>query len=499
MIYPMTTSIPLIHVNPKIDLDDRAISIYFRPLSVVRNFSLFPVLVKIRLALLLFALWPLSVRATTVSVSTVPCGFETLTVPATSATQTTTTYLTLPLLNAPVFSGGVTVLSTDTLTVAGSPWTAGEFTAAGSPYFVAITSGKQAGRFLLITRNTTNALAVAITDQSTQSTGLNATGFSVEPNDNFQIIPGDTLSSYFGENTTASPLLLRGGTSATTADTVSIYEPVLGSSLVYYFNTTSKTWTSTTASGSQNNVIIYPEAVLGITRRPNGAQLNLEMTGNVPQVSPLIKTIGGGKAVYGSTGLPIYTRLNGLAFAGWVQSNSVTTADTVGLWNPTLAAWQVYYQLPNQNGVAGQWRLSGNATTDQSGLAIQAGTGFQITKRANLSGASSFLAEPLSYVPEFENHRDENEHGPRLDGNSPLRPEPGPWPSLDPPLALRRSGLCPLQHRAWQYRCGIARGRFPEDGGEFHDLREQRGLQQFVHPSFRSGLHFSGRRLRRRQ
>ena len=46
--------------------------------------------------------------------------------------------------------------------------------------------------------------------------------------------------------------------------------------------------------GSQNGLTIYPETVLGVTRRPvaGGTPLSLIITGNVPDVAPLTKTVG---------------------------------------------------------------------------------------------------------------------------------------------------------------------------------------------------------------
>ncbi len=334
-----------------------------------------------------------------VSVTTTPSGYQTLTLPATGTTTPTSTYLALPLLNSPVWSGPVGSLNATTLNIAGTPWVAKAFVAVGHPHFVKITSGKQAGRFLKITANTNHTATVDITDQSAQSTGLNATGFAMVAKDTFEVIEGDTLASFLGDGTTANPILLKGGTSAAVSDTVSIFQPKLGTSLIYYFNTTRKTWVLSTSVVNQNNVVIYPETVLGITRGPGSAKISLVVQGEVPKISPLTKTVGAGKPIQGFTRLPIDVHLSGLTFSGWAQSTSVATADTIGLWNPTLKAWQIYYQLPNVGTVKGQWRLSGNATTNQSSVLLPAGTGLQITKHASVSGAKSFLAEPLPYTP----------------------------------------------------------------------------------------------------
>ena len=336
----------------------------------------------------------LTLTSNPTSVTTTGYGYKTLSLPATGL-QSVTSYVALPLTNPPVYASGVaTVSGSSSLTVAGAPWTSGEFAVAGQPCFVKIVSGQQAGRFLRITANTANALTVDITDQSSQSTALNAANFAVLPNDGFQIIRGETLSSLLGDGSVGNPLALKGGTSAFVAETVSIYQPALSRSLSYYFNTTTKVWTCSTVAGSQNGLPLSPETVLGLTRSAGDPVLNLVNEGSLPDVAPLTKTIGNNTAIFASSRSPVDKKLSTLQIAGWVKSASVTTADTVSVWDQATARFYIYYQLPDTT-VAGQWRRSGDATTDYSAFALPAGTGFQITKHAALSGAASYLFSPL--------------------------------------------------------------------------------------------------------
>ena len=247
---------------------------------------------------------------------------------------------------------------------------------------------------MLITANTNNTLTVDTTDHSAQTTALDGTGFAVQANDTIQIVAGDTLASLLGDGSVNNPVQLVAGTSAFTADTVSIYNTALNRSDVYYFNTSRNAWSLFNTTANQNNLVIYPEMVLGVTRRPNRPAMSLVITGSVPEVSPLTKTVGGqASAIYGSTRFPADMTLSALNIPGWTQSNSLFTADTIGIWNQSLGRTDTYYQLPS-----GQWRKSGDSTTDQSSLVITAGTGVTILKRTAVSGASSFLAVAMPYT-----------------------------------------------------------------------------------------------------
>ncbi|MDD5261149.1 MAG: TIGR02597 family protein [Methylacidiphilales bacterium] len=339
---------------------------------------------------------PLAAKAQT-TVTTTPVGYITYTIPATNGAQTTTTYISFPLLNNPAYSGAVTALTSNTLTVAGTPWTAGQFAAAGSPFFVKISSGLEAGRFLLVTANTANTLTVDVTDHSSQTTPLDGSGFAVQVNDRIEIIAGDTLASVLGDGSISNPVQLVGGTSAFTADAVSIYNPSLGRSFSYYFNTTRNAWNSG-ASGvvSQNGLILYPDMAIGITRRPNRPALVFQLQGRVPDVTPLTKTTGGStSAIYSSTRFPVDVTLASLNIPGWTKSNSVFTADTIAVWDPSLGRWFSYFQRADNN----QWRKSGDTLTDQSNFVIPAGAGIQILKRSTVSGQSSFMAVSMPYTP----------------------------------------------------------------------------------------------------
>lgn len=325
---------------------------------------------------------------------TPPVGVMTYTIPATGAAQTTTTYISVPLINQAFQSALVTAVSDNTLTVGSSSWTPGAFAVAGSPFFVKVASGQQAGRFLLVTANTANTLTVDTSDHSSQTTPLNGAGFAIQANDRIQLIAGDTLASFFGDGTANNPLQLVGAASPFAADTVSVYNSILGRVDAYYFNTTQSAWNASGSTVSQNSVVLYPDMAVGITRRPNRPQLTFTLTGDVPEVPPLTKTTGGNTSViYACTRYPVDMALSSFNIANWTKSDSAFTADTIGIWNAALGRWDGYYQLANS-----QWRKAGDAVTNQSAVVIPAGAGIQILKRAAVSGQASFLAAAMPYT-----------------------------------------------------------------------------------------------------
>jgi len=325
--------------------------------------------------------------------TTTPVGAMTYSFPAT--TQATITYLSIPLTNTPTYSGSVQSFTSTTITFAGTPFTAGDLAQVGSPYFVRLQTGTQAGRYLLVTANTTNTVTVDVTDNSTQPTNLDASGFSVAANDQAQIIPGDTFASLFGDNTTGNPIWLTGTNLIyTKGDAVGVYNKSTSKFDLFYFNTASSFWRPTTGSAiNVNTRVIYPDACIQITQRTGRAAVTFTVTGEVPTVSPMTKTTGGSSAVYASSRYPVDVKLSQLAFPNWTKNDLYFKGDNISIYNPTTSKWDLYYQ----RAADGIWRKNGDNVTNQSNLVIPAGQGILITKRAAVSGATSFLSAPLPY------------------------------------------------------------------------------------------------------
>jgi uncharacterized protein (TIGR02597 family) len=324
------------------------------------------------------------------SVATIPEGMITFNIP-----KGATSYLSLPLTNNLTYTGVVSAVTSNNITVADSPapWTAGGLATASAPYFVKFLTGSETGRTLLITSNIGSSLTLNVTDASSQTVNLTTSGFSVAAGDTFEVFPADTLASVFGDNSAQNPLVLQGSTKVFTADSVSIYNPSLMRWQAFYFNTTSACWQLNGSTVSANNTILYPFAALAITRRVNEADASFVLTGRVTEVSPLIKTTGNNAVVYNSTGSAADMTLSQIQFgSNWTTGTSAMTADTVSVWDAALNRFDTYYQTSDST-----WRKSGNASTDQSNLVVAAGSAIAVLQRSTVSGEASFLSSAMPY------------------------------------------------------------------------------------------------------
>jgi uncharacterized protein (TIGR02597 family) len=336
-------------------------------------------------------------------VNTVPEGVVSFNFPATDAGQTSVNYYSSPLLSDPVYTGAVSAVTATSISTANSPFVnttngtqLASLATAATPYFVKFLSGLQAGRVILVTANTANTLTLDTSDHSSQTVPLNLsspTNFSVAVNDSFEVFAGDTLGSIFGVNTQAAPLVLKGGTSILSADSVSIYDPARSRFESFYFDTAAGFWKHIGTMVNANNTIIYPYSTFAITRRPNEAASSLVLMGRVAEVSRLIKTSGSATVIYDSTGYPIDMKLSDLVIGNWTRGSTVLNSDTLSVWDAALSRFDTFFQLSTD----GTWRKSGGGSADQSSFVIPAGTTVSFLKRAAVSGSTSYLKPTLPY------------------------------------------------------------------------------------------------------
>jgi uncharacterized protein (TIGR02597 family) len=330
-----------------------------------------------------------SAAAQSASVATVPVGMITCAIPHDS-----TSYLSLPLTNAAIYTSTVTAVAATTISVGDSPapFTT-DLTTPAAPYFVKFLSGSEMGRVLLITANTASTLTLNITDNSTQTVNLTTSGFSVAAGDTFEIFPAETLASMFGDNSAQNPLVLTGSPRVFSADSVSLYNTSLSRWKAYYFNTTAGYWECFGSTANANNTILYPYGAMTVTRRSGSADTSIVMSGRVAEVPCVIKTTGSSVPVYGSTGYALDMTLSQLQFgSAWVMGTTPLTASTISVWNPALSRFDTYYQKPDST-----WRKTYDSTTDQSNFVVGAGTGISILQRGALSGGASFLPSAMPY------------------------------------------------------------------------------------------------------
>ncbi len=304
-------------------------------------------------------------------------------------TNGTTTPVGFPVFGEAVFSGKVSAVTANSLSTTDAMWTAGQFAQAGAPYFALMLSGGQTGRIFLITANTPSDVTLQV--GSTNLTGDAARpDFSVSIGDRFEIFPGDTLSTLFGDGTVNNPVQLQKGTSAFSADTVQIFNGVKWVS--YFFHSINNYWVSSSAPGtSQNNLVLYPDAGLMIARR--GPTTTIAIPGRAPTTS-LVTRLAGGTTSSVAVRFPTDTTLGELNFSGpgsWVASDVALSADRVNLFNGVK--WVAYYKTLT----GAIWKEVGGDGSDQSGKVIPAGSSVLIQKQGGASDSASFFSQPLPY------------------------------------------------------------------------------------------------------
>jgi uncharacterized protein (TIGR02597 family) len=302
--------------------------------------------------------------------------------------------VSLPLTNTATYTGSVSAVTSNTISVGDSP---APFTTslatAGSPYFVKFLSGSEMGRVMLIKANTASTLTLDTTDDTIQTVSLTTSGFSVADGDSFEVFPAETLASMFGTNTAQNPLVLNGATSLNSADTISVYNSTLLRFQSFYFNTAAGYWEQGLSTANANNTVLYPYGALTIKRRATNSDTSFVLAGRVTEVPILTKTTGNGSVVFCSTGYATDMTLSQLQYgANWVTGADMTTANTISLWNPTLSRFDTYYQRPDST-----WRKELDPVTDVSNTVVAAGSSMAVLERAGVSGASSFLQTPMPY------------------------------------------------------------------------------------------------------
>lgn len=344
-----------------------------------------PSRMKKSIVFLLGAAALLSNSAFAQTASTTPVGVVTVSLPAGRSSA-----ISVPLIGDSVYSGPISSFTPNTITVSGTPWTAGQFTGT-TPYFVQIKSGLHVGRMLRITSNTASSITVNTSDNLGLNVPLNVSGKAVVAGDTIQIITGDTLGSLFG-TTVAEIAPLVGAARLTSADTVSTYDPLTGKASTYFFNTSNGYWTKSGVVGNQNNLVIIPGQELGLLTLSSGGTKTLTFMGTVPDVAPTLKLEPKRVEMYGTT-FPVDITLAQLNFGtNWVTNARFASADQISIWQPTMNKYIAYFKKPDnmwyQNGVA----ASVNATV------IPAGTAINIqTVTAGLTGAQVLYTIPLPY------------------------------------------------------------------------------------------------------
>jgi len=236
----------------------------------------------------------------------------------------------------------------------------------------------------LVSTQTANTVDTVTIDPGDASfVNLTTVGIIGNPSDGdtFEIIPCDTLSSFFGTPATTG---IFGGSVPANADTV-VVQNTFGNASTYYYNTSLNRWTrQALGNPDSSDVPIRPDTGIVYMRLGN-TPLSLIITGSVPSTDrkALVKNSG---VSYLSNSWPTDKTLDTFNFSSlttWLSGSTPATADIV-----TIGSSNYYYDGAN-------WRRQalGSPVSNPS---IPAGSSVMINKKGNAVGAA-ILPQAIPY------------------------------------------------------------------------------------------------------
>jgi uncharacterized protein (TIGR02597 family) len=185
-----------------------------------------------------------------------------------------------PFVRPAEYLGVVTGNTSNTLTDALAPFTAGQFnesTSSDNNFYVEITSGKYTGQTVDIVSNTTTVLSL-----STKYTTL----ATLEPDATFVIRKNWNLFSLFGTN---APVGISGAPSSGTATKVGVYDSSTGGITNYFFKSTAPRGWRYTADAATDKAFIRldPNNAFIIDQPAGKPATNLIFSGSVRNLRTL--------------------------------------------------------------------------------------------------------------------------------------------------------------------------------------------------------------------
>ena len=290
----------------------------------------------------------------------------------------------------------VNALGTSYLESDAADWSPGAFSAPASPYAVRFTSGQASGRIFLVssTANTASRLYL-------ETDGLDLGSLQIESGAagaSFEILPADTLATFFGANTLGDALVVQGGPNAGSADLVQLWAGPGWNR--YYFNTLWNRWaldSDTEVDVSRNNALLRPDRGIMITRRGD-TPLVVAVVGRVLAVphravqlgsenlQSLLATMQPDDITLGSLALQRSDRVG-----GWRSSSDPGQADILSVWSG--ATWLSFFH----NDSVGYWQRVGDPGPNRDEFVIRAGVPVFVKRRATTpSGVDRTIAFPAA-------------------------------------------------------------------------------------------------------
>jgi hypothetical protein len=289
------------------------------------------------------------------------------------------------LSSLPGATGTLTAIGDNYLENAAASWTPGAFSSPEAPYFIRLTSGTQAGRMFRIIAPANTATRVTVADDSL---GLSSLGLRVGTR--YEILPADTLASFFGVRVPVDTLVLHGGVTALDADLVQVWGGAAW--LNFYYNTQWNRWardTDTVADPSRNSFLLRPDRGVMITRR-GSTPLELAVTGRVlatPQRA--FHTRSDNALTFLATMQTNDVTLGALALQSpqrslnWRGAAEASHADLLLVWSG--ATWFSFFF----NTSVGHWqRVGDSASANRDNYTVVAGTPVFVQRRGVATSAA---------------------------------------------------------------------------------------------------------------
>lgn len=284
------------------------------------------------------------------------------------------------LSSLPGSVGRITAVGASYLENSAAAWTPGAFSSAPAPYFVRLTTGVHTGRTFRVATPANTATRLNLEndglDLTTLGLAVGAAGTS------FEIVPGDTLASFFGTTVSGDALVVHGAGDPVDADLVQVWGGAAW--LNFYYNTTWQRWardTDVITDQSRNAFVLRSDRGMMLTRR-GATPLTLAVVGRVlatPQRAvharaenalTFLATMQTGDITLGALALQTSDRT-----AGWRSSADPASADILLVWSGTT--WFSFFH----NSVAGHWQRVGDPTSDRDDFTIAAGTPVFVQRR----------------------------------------------------------------------------------------------------------------------
>jgi uncharacterized protein (TIGR02597 family) len=318
--------------------------------------------------------------------TTEPVGFTTVNVRGKTTAAKAFSTVVIPMERADAYVGSCAGASFSlngdnrtVITFGSDLFTANQFTGIGNQHYFRVSNGSNAGDFSTIIANTVNSITLA--DNVNEFLSSSST---------FSVTPYWTLNTAFPSGGGLNP-----GTSATLADTVTIYNSNFTGTLYYYNSNNSRWQTGITAS---NDVIIPPGSGLGVDRKQSSA-VGLVFPGSVPlgwsavdvngstSGSSTKNTLVGSAYPLASKRLADLGLYTGNSTTGVFAANSATLADTVTIYNPATGVGTIYYYHSTNN----RWQTGITAAND---ITIPDGSAVLVARKNGRAAFTWYIPQP---------------------------------------------------------------------------------------------------------